>query len=181
MSTGTAIFFMRVSEHANHSPARVGPDTPLRDIVGLMATEKYTAVNIVDSQDRPIGIITEQDIVRRVTFNADQDQPARDIMSAPVRTIGDDDALFIAIARMRRLGHRHMPVVDSDGHLCGILDLHETMVRASGDLVSRIDKLTRDDSIDGFWFRRFSHCKIPPRYYKLSSKCYYLLGLLSYA
>jgi len=149
MSTGTAIFFMRVSEHANGSPARVSPDTPLRDIVGLMATEKCTAVNIVDNQDRPIGIITEQDIVRRVTFNADQDQPALDIMSAPVRTIGDDDALFIGIARMRRLGHRHMPVVDNDGRLCGILDLHETMVRASGDLVSRIDKLTRDDSIDG--------------------------------
>ncbi len=149
MSTETAIFFMRVGEHANVTPARIQPETPLRDVVGLMATEKYTAINVVDSDQRPVGIITEQDIVRRVTFNADPDQPARDIMSAPVDTIRQDDALFIAIARMRRLGHRHLPVIDDDGRLSGILDLHDTMVRASADLVKRIDMLTRDDSIDG--------------------------------
>ncbi len=149
MSTGTAIFFMHVRKHADNMPARVGPEASLREIVGLMATKKFTAVNIVDTDNRPIGIITEQDIVRRVAFNADPDQPASDIMSPHVRSISEDEALFIAIARMRRLGHRHMPVVDDEGRLSGMLDLHETMVLASGDLVSRIDELTRDDSIDG--------------------------------
>ena len=149
MAIGTAIFFMLVKEHAKSSPATVGPEMSLREIVGLMATSKYSAVNVIDTDRRPIGIITEQDVVRRIAFNAEGDQPASDIMSSPVSTVREDDALFIAISRMRRLGHRHMPVVDDDGKLCGILDLHETMVHASGDLIKRIDELTRDDSIDG--------------------------------
>ena len=114
-----------------------------------MTTGKATAVVVVDADRRPAGIVTEQDIVRRATFAADPSQPVRDVMSRPVHCIGEDEHLFIAIARMRRLGHRHMPIVDGDGRLAGILDLHHTMAHAASDLIVRIDELTRDDSIDG--------------------------------
>ncbi len=149
MTTATDIFFKRVDQHADGQPAEVPAETTLREIVGLMATGKYTAVIVVDGDRRPVGIITEQDIVRRVAFNADPDQPAPDIMTRPVHTIGARERLFIAIARMRRLGHRHMPVVDGHGRLCGILDLHDTMVHAAGNLIGEIEELTQDDSIDG--------------------------------
>ncbi len=149
MTAATEIFFKRVDEHADGQPAEVTAETTLREIVGLMATSKFTAVVVVDAERRPVGIITEQDIVRRVAFNADPDQSAPDIMTAPVHTIGAWERLFIAIARMRRLGHRHLPVVDGQGRLSGILDLHDTMVHAAGSLIDEIEELTQDDSIDG--------------------------------
>ena len=44
-------------------------------------------------------------------------------MTAPVFTIGAEGYFYYAIARMRRLGLRHMPVVDEQGRLQGILNL----------------------------------------------------------
>lgn len=149
MPAATEIFFELVRDHAKPSAADVSPDTSLRDVVGLMTTGKATAVVVVDADRCPAGIVTEQDIVRRATFSADPSQPVRDVMSRPVHCIGEDEHLFIAIARMRRFGHRHMPIVDGDGRLAGILDLHRTMAHAANDLILRIDELTRDDSIDG--------------------------------
>jgi signal-transduction protein with cAMP-binding, CBS, and nucleotidyltransferase domain len=149
VSAATDIFFALVRDHVAGPGHRVGPDTPMRDVVGVMATEKASAVVVVDGDGRPVGIVTEQDIVRRATFAADPAQPVRDVMSSPVRSIGDDEHLFIAIARMRRLGHRHMPVLDGDGRLAGVLDLHLAMGHAAHDLIARIDALTREDTIDG--------------------------------
>jgi signal-transduction protein with cAMP-binding, CBS, and nucleotidyltransferase domain len=149
MSTATEIFFDLVRDHANPSAAQAAPETALGDVVGLMATGKASAVVVVDTDRRIAGIVTEQDIVRRAAFAADPAQPVRDVMSRPVHCIGEDEHLFIAIARMRRLGHRHMPIVDGDGRLAGILDLHHTMAHAASDLIGRIEELTREDSIDG--------------------------------
>ena len=62
-------------------------------------------------------------------------------MSSPVRGIGDDEHLFIAIARMRRLGHRHMPVVDADGALAGLIGLDDSVAVAASQTLDQIDGL----------------------------------------
>lgn len=149
MPVATEIFFLRARDHARRPPVAVTADATLREVVGRMATEKASAVVVVDGERRPAGIVTERDIVRRATFAAPAEQPVGDLMSYPVRCIREDEHLFIAIARMRRLGHRHMPVIDGEGRLAGILDLHDAMARAASDMVSAIDDLTRDDSDDG--------------------------------
>ena len=145
----TEIFFLRARDHARQAPAELRADAPLRDVVGLMATGKASAVTVVDGERRPVGIVTERDIVRRATFAAPPEQPVGGLMSSPVCHVREDEHLFIAIARMRRLGHRHMPVVDGEGRLAGMLDLHDAMARAARDMVGAIDDLTRDDSDDG--------------------------------
>ena len=43
-----------------------------------MATEKASAVVVVDGMRRPAGIVTERDIVRRATFAAPPERPLRD-------------------------------------------------------------------------------------------------------
>ena len=149
MTQPTEIFFLTAREHARRPAVAVQPGAPLREVVGRMATEKASAVVAVDGDGRPAGIVTERDIVRRATFAAPPEQPVRDLMSWPVRCIREDEHLFIAIARMRRLGHRHMPVIDGEGRLAGILDLHDAMGRAARGMVVMIDDLTRDDSDDG--------------------------------
>jgi CBS domain-containing protein len=152
MSVGsgvTDIFFKRVGDNAIADPAEAGPETALGDIVGNMSAGKQTATVIVDDGRRPVGIITEQDVVRRIAFNAEMAQSARDVMTRDVHCIRDDDPLFIAIARMRRRGFRHMPVIDGGGSLCGMLDMNDLMVNASGEMLGMIDSLTGEDSVDG--------------------------------
>lgn len=149
MPVATDIFFLRARDHSRRPAVAVAADATLREVVGRMATEKASAVVVVDGERRPVGIVTERDIVRRATFAAPPEQPVGDLMSFPVRYIRDDEHLFIAIARMRRLGHRHMPAVDGEGRLSGILDLHDAMARSARNMVAMIDDLTRDDSDDG--------------------------------
>ena len=50
---------------------------------------------------------------------------------------------------MRRLGLRHMPVVDGAGRPAGMLDLHEALAAASATMVAQIDRLTQESSIEG--------------------------------
>jgi signal-transduction protein with cAMP-binding, CBS, and nucleotidyltransferase domain len=114
-----------------------------------MAAARASSAIVVDSGGRVAGILTEQDMLRRVTFQADPSAPVDVVMTRPVATVAVDDFLYRAVARMRRLGLRHMPVVDGAGRPVGMLDLHEALAAASATMVMQIDRLTQEGSLDG--------------------------------
>jgi CBS domain-containing protein len=70
-------------------------------------------------------------------------------MTRPVATIRADQPLYEAIGFMRRLGLRHMPVVDAKGGLCGMLYLRDALFAAAPGLVEHIDQLTHETTLDG--------------------------------
>jgi signal-transduction protein with cAMP-binding, CBS, and nucleotidyltransferase domain len=57
--------------------------------------------------------------------------------------------LFHAIAVMRRRHLRHMPVVDGVGDVVGMLDLHVALSVASEQMLSQIDRLTHEETLEG--------------------------------
>ena len=93
-------------------PLAVPMGTSLADIARRMEAEQVPSATFTDGQGRPTGIVAERDITRRAAFGLDGDTTAADVMTAPVFTIGAEEYLYYAIARMRRLGLRHMSVVD---------------------------------------------------------------------
>lgn len=56
---------MRVSEVMVRNPVKVSPDTPIREVARLMRDKSIGSVIIV-KDDKPVGIVTERDLVRRV-------------------------------------------------------------------------------------------------------------------
>lgn len=104
---------------------------------------------VVDSAGRPIGIITEQDIARRITYRVPGETPVETVMSAPVMTIEQREYLYHGIAWMRRHRLRHMPVVDRSGRLTGMLYLHDALAVATDRLMKQIDRLSQEGTIDG--------------------------------
>jgi len=118
-----AIFSKLVRDFMRDLPLAVPMGTSLDDIARRMEAEQAPSATVTDGQGRPTGIVTERDITRRAAFGLDGDTAAADVMTAPVFTIGAEEYLYYAIARMRRLGLRHMPVVDEQGRLQGILNL----------------------------------------------------------
>ena len=149
MSHRTAIFSKLVSDYARIDVVAVGPDTPLRACMARMIEADASSVVVIDGDKHPIGILTEQDVARRVVFRADAEQPVADVMTSDVMTIVSDDYLYFAVARMRRADLRHMPVIDDDGALVGMLDLADAMADASAELMAEIDILTWEGSLDG--------------------------------
>ena len=104
---------------------------------------------VIDSRQRPLGIVTEQDICRKIAFQRDPGTAIVDVMTAPVKTVRDDSYLYHAIARMQRSKLRHMPVVDWEQKVVGALQLHEVLTVAATQLVEQIDQLTHSETVDG--------------------------------
>jgi signal-transduction protein with cAMP-binding, CBS, and nucleotidyltransferase domain len=124
----------------------VRPDAPCAEVVQRLAAEKLACAIVLDSAERPVGILTERDVTRRIAFRAAPDTPIEALMTSPVMTIARREYLYQAISWMRRHNLRHMPVVDRTGRFAGILYLHDALAAASEGLMRQIDRLTPEGS-----------------------------------
>ncbi len=145
----TAIFTRLVRDIMEQKPLTAPMTMPVAELVGRMGASLASSIVIVDNEDRPIGILTEQDVTRRIAFRSDAEAETSSVMTTPVETIAEGDHLFHAIALMRRLNRRHMPVVQRNGVLTGMLNLADVLAVASETLMEQIDNLTWDTSVDG--------------------------------
>jgi len=100
------------------------PDAILMDVIQQMIDHRYSCIIVVDNQ-RPIGIITERDIVRLMAqyMTSKPQCPVRvvDVMSVPVATITEETNLFEALVISTAQKIRHLPVVNETGQLLGLV------------------------------------------------------------
>ncbi|MCF7982610.1 MAG: GGDEF domain-containing protein [Pseudomonadales bacterium] len=99
-------------------------DTCIRSVLDQMTVKNYSCVIIVENQ-RPVGIITERDIVRMLQSSEDpanlyQLSVAR-VMSSPITSLNQNQSLFDALVISRANNIRHFPVVDDTDKLVGLV------------------------------------------------------------
>jgi CBS domain-containing protein len=87
---------------------------------------------VVDATDRPLGIVTDRDVmVRCIAAGRD---PGRtrlaEVMSNPVAWIHADAGVEAALEEMVRLRVRRLAVVDEHERLVGVLALDDVLCRA---------------------------------------------------
>ena len=148
-TTLTAVFHYKVRDFMRAAPLAVNLSTSCGEAVRLLRQRSVSSLVVTDFGKRICGIVTERDVVRRITFREDRQTPVRLIMSSPVVTIRQDDYLFRAIALMRRKRLRHIPVLDAQGLLSGMLDLHEALGASVDNLLGLIDRLTHEETLKG--------------------------------
>ncbi len=107
----------------------VPPDARVGEVASLMALKGVGAVVVVQDQ-RPIGILTDRDIVVRVNAQMlDVEKiPVREAMSSSLVTVPKDEDAGAAIALMRRHGIRRLPIVDEQGRLFSIISLDDILL-----------------------------------------------------
>jgi len=95
------------------------------DAVSLMIREKVGSVVVVDHSGKPVGIVTERDILKKVTgLNKDpKNIAAQEIMSRPVRTIKTFDSIDTAAQIMTKNKIKRVVVVEQDGSPAGVLSI----------------------------------------------------------
>lgn len=98
-------------------------DTTIHEVIRVLWQKHIGSVIVTDSDSRCKGIFTERDAIRVVAQNVDLTLPLSRVMTAKVVTIPIDATL--AEARRSAVAHsiRHLPVVDSDGKLVGLLTI----------------------------------------------------------
>jgi CBS domain-containing protein len=122
---------LRVSDIMTKDVIVVDEKTTLATIAALMYEKGVGSVVIVDEERRPIGIVTERDIVYAVAKNLRRDAPAWSFMTENPVVVKDSDLITTAMEKMRELNIRHLPVVNDEGKVVGIISFRDIVDSAS--------------------------------------------------
>ena len=144
-----------VEELMSRDVVRARRDTPFKALVRLLEESGITAVPVVDELDRPLGVVSEADLLRKSADQADpsgrtpiphleawerakaEGSRAEELMSAPA-VCARPEWTVVEAARLMEAQHvKRLPVVDETDRLLGIV--------SRGDLLRVF--LRRDEAI----------------------------------
>ncbi|AAY79831.1 CBS domain-containing protein [Sulfolobus acidocaldarius] len=125
-----------VKEYMRSPVISVDKKTKISEIAKIM-TEKNIGSVIVTENNKPIGIITERDIVRAIGKGKNLESTAEEIMTVSLITIREDSPIAGALSLMRQFNIRHLPVINDKRELVGILSIR--------DVARAIDNLLEGD------------------------------------
>ncbi len=122
------------------------PDEPLAHAAQRMCAESVGALVVVDPMDarrRPVGILTDRDIVRGQLIKAADLHCllVRDVMTSNPFALAGSLDLFEAIEALRSRAVRRAPVVDAAGSVVGVISLDDLVPAVANELKSLADLL----------------------------------------
>ncbi|MBI2659503.1 CBS domain-containing protein [Candidatus Woesearchaeota archaeon] len=108
-------------------PISVSSDASLEQCAKAMAKNHVGALVVKDNHQSK-GLITEQDIVRKVLARGTNPltKNVKDFMEKKLITISPNDDIYEALIKMRDSNIRHLPVVDK-GKMVGLLTLKDVL------------------------------------------------------
>lgn len=122
---------------------------PVTDMALLMRERNTGSVVVVDAENKPLGIVTERDLVYKVVAEAcSGDLTASDIMSSPPVVIHPDDFVYQAIHLMTRRRCRRLIVVNDTGELAGFLSMRDIMRLEASDSRVLLERIAKAGSIE---------------------------------
>lgn len=110
----------------------VSPDEPLRNALKTMYFSRISSVPVLKRR-KPVGIISEKDILRLTTDNVSLDSPVRTHMNSPVDTAVPDSLLVEVVEVMNNRNIRRMVIVDERGHAVNIVTIRDVVENLEGD------------------------------------------------
>ncbi|MDA8137356.1 MAG: DUF190 domain-containing protein [Desulfobacteraceae bacterium] len=146
---------LRVRDAMTPDPKSISIEGSLSEAARLLLSSIFTGLPVVDSNGRPVGVLTQGDLIRkgrmplRLGLLAESDQDrlqavlaqlagrrADEAMSAPAITVGIDQPLAEAVDLMLERQVKRLPVVDEQGRLKGMLsrlDIFRAVMREAPD------------------------------------------------
>ena len=106
------------------------PDDTVRSALQTMVDNHRGSVVVLDEDGTLAGFFSEVDLLRRVRPEADPmalDRPLWQVMTHNPRTLGPTDTLAHALNRMAIGGFRHVPIIDDDRRIVGLVSFLEVL------------------------------------------------------
>jgi len=119
----------------------VAPDAPVLEAIRLMA-EHHVGALLVMQGETLSGIVSERDYARKVILRgrSSADTPVRDIMSSPVLTVTQADAVTRCMELMTERRVRHLPVTDG-GRIIGMVSIGDLVKAVIAEQKNHIEQL----------------------------------------
>ena len=137
----------------------VEPGAPFRELAAVMTRHGISAVPVVDGRGRPIGVVSEADLLAKQEFHGGRDEVphgdklarerwfraqgrnAAEVMTTPVRVVSAGTGVSVAARLFATAGVRRLFVTDWYGRLIGVVsrrDLLRVYVNQAGERKSDV-------------------------------------------
>jgi CBS domain-containing protein len=110
----------------------VSAGATLGEAAAAMAARGVGAVVVLEGE-RVAAILTERDVMKAVAAGKDGSAPMNEWMTSHPDTIEPSDTTDHAASLMIHGGFRHLPVVEADGKVVGIVSIRDLMKVALDD------------------------------------------------
>lgn len=122
----------------HHTPvATVSPDATVREAIERLAGIHVACLLVVDDEGGLVGVFSDRDALDKVALEYDsvQDRPVSEFMTPNPVYVYETDASASALCVMAVNRHRHVPILDLDEKVVGIISpqrvtqfLHDRLV-----------------------------------------------------
>jgi CBS domain-containing protein len=128
--------FVKSAKHQNGPLAQdimqwglltAGKNTPICQVVEVIATKNITGLPVVDDYMNLLGIVSEKDVLKLLYHPQPQDVNVEDIMTEKVVSFNQDDSLFDVCDCLIENNFRRVPVLNQ-GRLVGIVSRADIIV-----------------------------------------------------
>lgn len=141
----------RIGEQFTAPPITVGPDLTVQEVAGRMVENNVGAVAVVDREGKLLGVFSERDYLLRVALSGADPRttPVRHVMTENIAVVGAAEEPQAAVQKLLEGRFRHVPVVDHQGRVSGVLSSRDVLRREISRLSSEIEALESFLAVDG--------------------------------
>ncbi|OJF80266.1 hypothetical protein NS14008_14965 [Nocardia seriolae] len=151
----------------------VRADTPLPEIVRILAAHRISGAPVLDADGRVVGVVSESDLLRsraragranrssrwtrllrKAVRPGQAARTAAELMSAPAVTVSPNAGLAMAAATLARHGVNRAPVIGDDGVLAGIVSRKDLLSVYGRPDAEMADEIRREVLEKGMWLTR---------------------------
>ncbi len=150
----------RVTDLMSAPIVAVAGSATVSEAVRTMMQRHVSSVVILDRDGRLDGILTEHDVLRTVARDpAHLAGAVARAMTTPVQAIEADALAYRALARMARLGVRHLPVIDDSGRPLGMLTARSLVRQRASHALTLGDEIDQAPDVAAL---RAAFDRLPP-------------------
>lgn len=133
---------MNILELCDLEVASVLVTATAEQAIRTMLDRHVGAVAVIDENHSVAGIFTERDVLRRLALAGHDPRKisVREVMTTSVEMATLSTTAGEALATMVERHYRHLPIVDDDGKLLGMLSIRNLLQARIDTLSSQLDQ-----------------------------------------
>ena len=146
---------MKLLQLCDETPATATPDTSVAEAIQTMLDRRVGAVAVVDHEFKVVGIFSERDVMRKVALSGKDphNMKVSEVMTVAVEMATNETTSIEALNAMLESHFRHLPIVDRNGRLLGVLSIRNILEHKINELAQQLESLeqyvSNDDNIGG--------------------------------
>ena len=141
---------MKVIKLAQVPPPSVAVDSTVLSAAMSMRNARIGAAAVLEG-DKLVGIFSERDVMLRVVVPRldPEATTVREVMTTAVQTVGEEAEAGEALEVMVSRHIRHLPVVNSENRVTGLLSVRNLLQHHLEELADQLNSLEAYFSADG--------------------------------